>query len=180
MAFIEIHKSRNAPLHKVIMVPQISVIVAKSNEQHVYIRLPREIVHNTWHDKLINDGRSIRLGLLEGTDTDAGFIMLVHNPRGYTFSASSYAKADGTPSHAAFVSKIDLSTFKSYIPNITPQLPTEMEYSIDGQAMLLQMPQWFVYTPKVVHRATMVATQKVREGRPPAALMNDAQRRSLR
>jgi hypothetical protein len=178
MAFVEIEKNKfriNAVTNK----PMMSVIISKDNTQHIYIRLPNDLVHATWADKLFNDRRSVRLGILEGTESDAGSFMLVHNPRGYTFTASALSKSNDTPSASSFVTKMNMNVFKNYVPNVTPQIPTEMEYSVDGQAMLLLTPSWFIYTPKVVVRATMVPVEKSPQGRPSAGITNQ-QRRLVR
>jgi hypothetical protein len=178
MAFVEIYKTKFR-VNGLTTKPMMSVIVNRHGDQHIYIRLPNELVHTTWGDKLFNDRRSVRLGILEGTESDAGSFMLVHNPRGYTFTASALSKADDTPSGSSFVTKMNMTVFKNYVPNVTPQIPTEMEYSVDGQAMLLLTPSWFVYTPKVAVRSTMVPVEKAAQGRPSAGITNQ-QRRLVR
>lgn len=179
MPFVELHKSRQNVGAAQLSEPNMAITVDTKGVQHVYIRLPRALVHQVWGNMLVNEGRSVILGVLEGTDTDTGFIMLAHNPRGYTFSASAYAKADGTPSESAFTCKVNLDTFKAHAPNMTPQAPTTVQYSIDGPAVLIQLPPWFVPATKVEPRATMVPLEKQRQGAPSNALLAQ-QRRTLR
>ena len=182
MAFVELHKSRHTALTHVPTKPTISIVqtTGKIKATHVYIRIPRSIVQSVWADKLINDARTVRLGLHEGTDGDAGFAMLVHNPTGYTFTTPSYARSDGTPSLASFTCKVELSTFKHHVPNILPQPPCEMEYTIDGPAVLLQLPPWFVPGARPVVRSTMVQVEKAAQGRKPTAMpMSEAEQRRL-
>ena len=181
MPFVELHKSRAASVSHTISVPTMSAIITKSGDKHIYMRLPRDLVHSTWSDKLVNDGRSVKLGILEGTDNDAGFIMLVHNPVAYTFTATAFSKSDGRPSMSSFNCKVDLQAFKHYVPNVMPQPSAAMEFSADGPALLLQVPQWFVYTPnRVVVRATMVPVEKAPQGRRPDAVVQAQQRRLVR
>jgi len=186
MPFIEMHKTRNAPLSSLVTKPTIAIVVTNKKVNDVYIRIPRDIVHAVWADKLINGGRTVRLGIHEGTETDAGFAMLVHNPAGYTFTSAAYARKDGSPSLASFTCKVELTTFKHHVPNIVPQPPIEMEHTIDGPAILLQLPEWFVPGKRVQPRSTMVALDKSPQGRKAAALtapapvpMSDAEARRL-
>lgn len=181
MPFVELHKSRAAAISHTVTAPTINCIVTKKGEKHVYMRLPRDLVHSIWGDKIVNDGRSVKLGILEGTESDAGFLMLVHNPIAYTFTATAFSKSDGKPSMSSFNSKIDLQTFKSYVPNVMPQPSTPMEFSVDGPALLLQVPSWFVYTPiKPIVRASMVPVTKAAQGRPADAVVQAQQRRLVR
>ena len=132
---------------------------AKPDDIHIYVRLPVELVVSTFGAHLFNEGRSVRLGFMEGVDSDAGFIMLTHNPRGYTFTRPATGSA-------GYTSKMGYGVFKYYSPASAPQDITAMEYSVDGPALLLQVPQWFNYSKRVVARPTMIATPTRPKGRP--------------
>lgn len=168
MPFVELNKNRMSTHDRTgIIAPTMSCMVNSAGRVSIYFRLPRQLVIDLWEKQLFNDGVSVRLGILEGTEQDAGFIMLSHSPTGYTFSTSSYVKNDEKESTSSFVSKMVQSAFKFYSPTNVPCPPTDMEYSIDGSAILIQVPSWFSYIQPPPSRKSLIPVDRSARGRPP-------------
>jgi len=169
MPFVELNKNRISTHDRTgVVAPTLSCAAGSNNRVSIYFRLPRQLVIDLWEKQLFNDGASVRLGILEGTEQDAGFIMLSHSPTGYTFSTSAYVKSGEKESTSSFVSKMIQSAFKFYSPVSVPCPPTDMEYSIDGSAVLIQVPSWFSYIQPPPSRKSLVPVVRSERGRPPA------------
>src|SRR4249920_1266633 len=168
MPFVELYKNRISSHDRSgIVAPTISCAAQANGRVSIYFRLPRQLVLDLWAKQLFNDGQSVRLGILEGTEQDAGFLMLSHSPTGYTFSTSTYVKAGAQESTSSFVSKMVQNAFKFYSPVSVPCPPTDMEYSIDGSAILMQVPSWFSYIQPPPARKSLVPVVRYTRGRPP-------------
>lgn len=139
--------------------PEQCSISCAGTEEHgyfIYIKLGRDLVMNTWKEFLTEGAKSalygLRLAVHEGTETDAGFIMLVPSPTGYKFGTSvtsSKAGPERDKSFAPFVCKMQPNKFRYYQPRTVPCPLTLVDVTVDGSSMLVQMPEWFVYTKPV-------------------------------
>lgn len=142
MAFVEVKKG---PGRSATGVPRIRMSAHLSNGPEkpksigIYISLAvleeagielYDVSHNTRQ----------HLKIMEGTNDDAGFLMLVPHQDGYACTASK--KVARTLSLA-----VSFSKFKHYVLNECPAPLVEVEFTTDAEnhAILIQCPDWLRY-----------------------------------
>jgi hypothetical protein len=86
----------------------------------------------------------------EGVGAESGFLQLVEDERGYTFSTS------GKHRELAVSANITESNLAHYVLNEVPVTSSPVEFSIedDGATILLQCPDWLRYNPLSYDEAT--------------------------
>ena len=156
MPFVKVIKGMQGIRHEttspIRMGATLSTGAGKPKSLHIYID---DSIIPQLGIELMDANTRCHLALHEGTEQDAGFLMLIPDSSGYAVVASKQRSL--TLSMAIAVSKI-----RHYVLNECPVPVTPVEFSIEDHTILLQCPDWLRY-----NSLSLQPKQVVRQLNPP-------------
>jgi hypothetical protein len=91
------------------------------------------------------DGKPFFVNVLEGTDTDTGFLQLAPDVDGYSVTGKTAAPENSVQSRSITVG---IDRFQHYVLNEPGPVPSApVQYVIDGDTMLIECPDWLRFNP---------------------------------
>ncbi len=85
------------------------------------------------------DGRTLFLVVREGTDADKGFLQIMPDPQGRRTTQPT----DGQ----GFALTLAIASLKHYVLNECPVSSSVVQHMIDGDALIIECPDWLRYNP---------------------------------
>ncbi len=85
------------------------------------------------------DGRTLFLAVREGTDADKGFLQIMPDPQGRRTTQPT----DGQ----GFSLSLAIASLKHYVLNECPVSSSVVQHMIDGDALIIECPDWLRYNP---------------------------------
>ena len=152
MAFVQINKSAQGnPISNEIRMGsrlQSKTVPTRS----IYFSISYDVAKRVgWEISSSTDSRTIiRMAVNEGTDEDAGFLLLSEDQqKGYILGASHIKLSE-----AALAGSVSVTRFKHYVLNdVTQDIePESVEFTVDEKehTILIQVPDWLRYNPQSV------------------------------
>lgn len=133
--------------HRVVRIQTLYLSIANAVIERVGWKTgPSEVIREvaTEHPRII-----CRIAINEGTDSDAGFLLLAEDPKGYSIGTNKRSE------HNAYslAGNIPLQRFKYYDVDSSEDKSAEtVEFTVDEQdhTILVQCPSWLTYKTKAV------------------------------
>ena len=153
MAFIKVQKSTIGTSHKAGNREEIRMgsrfQSAKQSSRSIYVAITRAVIERVGWTTHTDNGRiSIGIAVHEGTHEDAGFWMLMEDPRGYHASSSKTGIAQ------SFGFGVSMPRLQHYVLNDvsheTSPEPVQFDINEPEHTILICMPDWLRYNPTSV------------------------------
>jgi hypothetical protein len=120
------------------------VRLGMSNARVIYISVPRSVIQSAgW--QVDWDERQFKTSVLlhEGSGTDAGFLVLAPAKQGEGYPLKAVSQLP----NAAFIGHFTAGKLRHYMlpPNTVSMRAHNVDYSVDGEQLLIQVPPWLIY-----------------------------------
>jgi hypothetical protein len=89
--------------------------------------------------------------VLEGTDTDVGFLQITPDPAGYSVTGKSTKSAQSRGITVA------IDRFQHYILNEAPVPTMPVQFMVEGDTLIVECPDWLRFNPLSVPQPEPVA-----------------------
>jgi hypothetical protein len=118
------------------------------------------------------------IGVLEGTDSDKGFLQLVLDEKGYV--AARLTRGGETNQGVAI--SVTIERFNHYVLNECPVPSQPISFIVEGNALIIECPDWLRFNPLSVPEPEPVQQKEEKPARnPPREVVVDmsGQRRPI-
>jgi len=151
MPFVKLNKSRSGAYYD-NTEPQVRMGYRLQSDimpsRAIYFALTQSAVAAAgWKAEERPNGRVVvTVDILEGTHDDAGFLMLMPDPKGYSFGTNRATGENAT--NTSLTCHIIAAKFKHYVMNDPDEIdPHVVEHSYMEGGILIQCPDWLRYNP---------------------------------
>lgn len=147
MAFVKVDKSHRGMMHNLEPAVTMGSYLADGKvhkSKSIAFRISRPLVDQLgWP---LKEGK-IGISVHEGTDTDKGFLQLVHD------DVAGYRGSQGTGrdnDNQGISINVTADRFKHYVLNECPVSSNLVTHMVDNGALIVECPDWLRYNPQSV------------------------------
>lgn len=148
MAFVRVDKSRQGGTHLAMPIVTMGAYLAdgkKHKTKHIGFRISRPLlIQLGWKF----DGVSVNVTVNEGTEKDSGYIQLV--PTEPDLHTRRLSLSHGGKGNQGVSISITADNFRHYVLNDCPVSSDVVPHMVDGDALIIECPDWFRYNPQSV------------------------------
>lgn len=161
MPFVRIEKSRHGGLSSYTQPVVVMGAYLADGKAHkgrsVTFRMTRPLIDQLgW---ILNEEGRIGVSVHEGTGTDQGYVQLVQDEQhGYRGSQGG-GNSDDKANQGISIS-VTIERFRHYVLNECPVSSHQVNFIVDGNALIVECPDWLRYNPQSVPEPQPVVVEE--------------------